>query len=55
MTKTFETSVELAKRWGITRGRIHQMIQEGKLPEAVKIGRDWLIPNRPDKRKLTSH
>jgi excisionase family DNA binding protein len=44
--KKFETAPELARRWGVTRGRVHQLIVDGRLP-AVKMGRDWLIPDTP--------
>lgn len=60
------TTSEAARRLGITRFRVCQMIAEGKLP-AVKFGRDWVIleddlrplehrpgPGRPAKRP-TAH
>jgi hypothetical protein len=50
MTK-FETAPQLALRWGMTRGRVHQLIVSGALP-AVKVGRDWLIPNQPDRKEI---
>jgi len=48
---TYETSIQLAARWGVTRGRIHQLITDGRLP-AEKVGRDWLIPNLPERKEV---
>ena len=42
-----ETTKELAMRWGVTPTRVAQIIREGKLPSAMKIGRDWLIAGYP--------
>ena len=36
------TTSEVAERLGVTVGRIHQLIQEGRLP-AEKKGRDYFI------------
>lgn len=45
---TIETVPQVAKRWGVTRGRIHQMIQAGHFGEvAVRMGRDWIIVGHP--------
>jgi excisionase family DNA binding protein len=56
------TTKDAAERLGVTVGRIHQLIQDGRLP-AEKAGRDYLInekdlalvksrkPGRPKKRK----
>jgi excisionase family DNA binding protein len=39
------TTSETAKRLGVTVGRIHQLIQEGRLP-AEKMGRDYFIDSK---------
>ena len=35
---------EYARRRGVTPARVRQLLMEGRLPEAQKIGRDWFIP-----------
>lgn len=39
------TSVELGKMAGVTPSRIRQLCIAGRLPGAVKVGRDWLVPD----------
>ena len=36
------TTTEAAKRLGVTRGRVHQLLTDGRLP-AEKVGVQWLI------------
>ena len=44
-----ETVPQLAKRWGVTRGRMHQLITEGHFGDnAQRLGRDWVILNSPN-------
>ncbi len=38
----FITNKEVASRLGISKQRVWQLIQSGKLP-AQKVGRDWII------------
>lgn len=38
------TITEYAKQHGISPATMRQRIARGRHPEAVKIGRDWLIP-----------
>lgn len=43
-----ETAPALAKRWGVTRGRIHQLIMAGHFgARAQRMGRDWVIIGFP--------
>jgi len=43
-----ETVTSLAKRWGVTRGRIHQLIVAGHFGfRARRLGRDWIIMGFP--------
>jgi excisionase family DNA binding protein len=42
--KQFFTTVEIAQVMGYSRQRIWQIIQEGKLPAPLIIGRAYLIP-----------
>ena len=39
-----ETFRSAAKRIGRDPSRLRQLLMEGRLPEAVKIGRDWYLP-----------
>lgn len=34
-----------AFRLGITPTRVRQLLQAGRIPGAIKLGRDWLIPD----------
>lgn len=43
---------DTAERWGVSRQRVQQYCSEGRVPGAVKITRDWLIPlsaGKPEK------
>lgn len=43
-----ETVPALARRWGVTRGRVHQLIVAGHFGiNAQRLGRDWVILGRP--------
>lgn len=33
-----------AKRIGRDPSRLRQLLKEGKLPQAVRVGRDWYLP-----------
>lgn len=39
-----ETFRIAAKRMGRDPSRLRQLLKEGKLTEAVRIGRDWYLP-----------
>jgi hypothetical protein len=41
---SYKTTIQKAIEWGVTRGRVHQLLVAGKIPGAMRIGRDWLIP-----------
>jgi len=38
------TTAEAASVLSVTERRVQAMIRAGRLPNAVKAGRDWLIP-----------
>lgn len=38
------TVEEVAAREFVTPGRVRQWIGDGKLPGALKLGRDWYVP-----------
>ncbi len=40
----YETAVQMAQRLGVTTRLVQLWAKQGKLPGAVKQGRDWLIP-----------
>jgi excisionase family DNA binding protein len=41
----FITNKEVASRLGISKQRVWQLIQSGKVP-AQKVGRDWIIDEK---------
>lgn len=43
------TTRQAADKWGVSRKTVLAWISRGKLPEAQKFGRDWLIPNDTQK------
>ena len=52
----FMTTNDAVKKWGISERRIRQLLQDGRIEGAVKVGNNWNIPinaNKPaDKRSL---
>lgn len=38
-------TTDIAKKWGISRRGVLQHISRGNLPQAKKIGRDYIIPS----------
>jgi excisionase family DNA binding protein len=40
----YQTTAEAAARLGVTPGYLRQLLVAGRIPGAVKRGRDWLIP-----------
>ena len=50
------TTNEAVKKWGISERRIRQLLQDGRIEGAVKVGNNWNIPinaNKPaDKRSI---
>ncbi len=38
------TTAQAADNWGVSRKTVLAWISRGKLPQAVKMGRDWFIP-----------
>lgn len=47
----FETLPQLAKRWGVTRARVHQLVQQGHVP-ATRVGRDWIVHGQPERPQI---
>lgn len=53
----FVTIKKVAAQWDITPRRVQRLCAEGKIPGAVKFGRDWAIPidsERPKDGRVTS-
>ena len=52
----FMTTNDAVKKWGISERRIRQLLQDGRIEGAVKVGNKWNIPinaNKPaDKRSV---
>lgn len=52
----FMTTNDAVKKWGISERRIRQLLQDGRIEGAVKVGNNWIIPinaNKPaDKRSV---
>lgn len=38
------TTAEAAAAWGVSRQRVLRLLAQGRIPGAVKWGRDWQIP-----------
>ncbi len=48
---------EMAMRWGISERRVSEFCKEGKIPGAVKAGRQWMIPDhaaRPSDQRVVT-
>ena len=55
---TYETAFQMAERLGVNPRTVQIWAKEGKLPGAIKHGRDWLIPSglaKPDKTGYTQY
>ena len=46
----FMTTKEEEKKWGISERRIRQLLQDGRIEGAVKVGNNWNIPINANKR-----
>lgn len=44
MIDGYTTIKKIAEKWAITPRRIQILCSQGKIPGAVKFGRDWAIP-----------
>lgn len=42
---------EAAEKWGISSRRLRTLCDEGRIPGAGKLGRNWAIPIDADKPK----
>jgi Fic family protein len=49
----FKTSGEFAKEWKISVRRIRQLIEQGRIVGAQKVGKSWLIPSDATKPRDT--
>ena len=49
-----KTPEDLALEWGLTARRVQYLCQEGRIEDAVKKGRQWLLPadaKKPERQK----
>jgi hypothetical protein len=49
MIEGYTTIKEIAEQWGITPRRVQVLCYNGKIPGAVKFGRDWAVPRNAEK------
>lgn len=42
---------ETAEKWGISSRRLRKLCEEGRIPGAGKLGRNWAIPIDAEKPK----
>lgn len=49
MIEGYATIKEIAEQWGITPRRVQVLCNKGKIPGAVKFGRDWAVPRDAEK------
>ena len=52
-----KTSKEIANKWGKSERTVNNWCKTGKIPDAIKVGRDWQIPDdavRPVDGRVTS-
>ena len=40
----YESTITAAARWGITPRRVRKLCAQGRVPGAIHVGRDWLLP-----------
>ncbi len=45
----YSTIKEIAEKWELTTRRVQKMCADGKVPGALKFGRDWAIPSDAEK------
>ena len=48
-----QTVQQIAIKWGLQPQRIRQLLAEGRISGAQKVGRDWVIPDdakRPERK-----
>lgn len=57
MIEGYTTIKNIAEQWGMTARWIQILCSNGKIPRAVKFGRDWAIPKdavKPADSRITS-
>lgn len=47
----YMTTREAGEKWNVSRVTVSTWIRRGKLPQAKKLGRDWMIPKDTPKPK----
>lgn len=51
MTESYATIKETAAKWNTTTRWVQVLCSQGRIPGAVKFGRDWAIPIDAEKPK----
>jgi excisionase family DNA binding protein len=44
MARTLITTAAAAEKMGVTQRYIQDLCQAGRIPQASRVGRDWLLP-----------
>lgn len=58
MMNKYITVMQAAEKWGVSPRTVRSWIERDKLPEAERVGRDWLIPEdtqRPADRRYVEN
>lgn len=53
----YMTIKEAAKKWGLSVRRVQEICVNGKVPGAMKFGREWAIPKdakKPEDKRIKS-
>lgn len=45
----YVSTIEAAKKWGISERRVQKLCEENRIPGVVRISRIWLIPKDVEK------
>jgi hypothetical protein len=49
----YMTVADAAKKWGCSSERVRQWLKvKGRIPGAIKLSRDWLIPSNANRPKI---
>ncbi len=57
MIEGYTTVKDISERWGVKPRTVQIMCSDGRIPGALKFGRDWAIPkgvSRPNDKRIVS-
>jgi excisionase family DNA binding protein len=46
MSEELLSTREVARRLGVTRRQVQRLAKSGRLPNAFKVGKTWVVPQR---------